>query len=201
MKPRTRRYHRTRQAILDAAIQIIHEDGPDALSMRELADRIDYSAAGLYEYFGSKEEIILAVCQEGHQRLAAYMLEVDREVPANDYLYGIGKAYVRFALENPDHFLLMFSYPEAAGAPENDEMHQENDSSYNILLQGIGRGISEGVFPERPGFGLDELGYAAWTMVHGIAMLRVTALREYPLDLDAVDDQVIHNFLRGLMTA
>ncbi|MEZ4770675.1 MAG: TetR/AcrR family transcriptional regulator [Caldilineales bacterium] len=201
MKPRTRRYQRTRQAILDAATEIIHEDGPDALSMRELADRIDYSAAGLYEYFGSKEEIVLAVCEEGHRRLAAYMLAVDRTLSAGDYLYGIGKAYIRFALENPDHFLLMFRYPETAGDPETVEPHQNMDSSYAILLQGIERGIDEGVFLVRQGFGLNEMGYAAWTLVHGIAMLRVTALREYPQDLDAVDDQTLHNFLRGLRAA
>ena len=59
--PRTKRHLRTKQAILDAARQIIAEEGPAALSMRALADRIDYSAAGLYEYFGSKEEIIAAV--------------------------------------------------------------------------------------------------------------------------------------------
>ena len=51
-------YARTQQAILDAARAIIHEQGPDKLSMRAIADRIDYSPAGLYEYYGSKEEII-----------------------------------------------------------------------------------------------------------------------------------------------
>ena len=50
---RRKRHIRTKQAILDAALEIISEDGPNALSMRNLADRIDYSAAGIYEYFAS----------------------------------------------------------------------------------------------------------------------------------------------------
>lgn len=196
--PRTRRHVRTRQAILDAALSIVHEEGPDGLSMRTLADRIDYSPAGLYEYFGSKEEIITEVCDEGHRRLADYMLEVASSLPAADYLGGIGLAYIRFALENPDHFLLMFSSPQMAGDATVDALPKESESSYGILLQGIQRGIDEGAFRARPGFGLSEMGYAAWTLVHGIAMLRVTALRGYPLNLDAADHQALLNFIRGL---
>ncbi|HRX02738.1 MAG: TetR/AcrR family transcriptional regulator [Anaerolineae bacterium] len=199
--PRTRRHIRTRQAILDAALSIVHEDGPDGLSMRTLADRIDYSPAGLYEYFGSKEEIIAEVCDEGHRRLAAYMLEVESSLSSTDYLYGIGLAYIRFALENPDHFLLMFSSPQMAGDAPEDALPQDSESSYGILLHGIERGIDAGAFHVRPGFGLSEMGYAAWTLVHGMAMLRVTALRDVPLDLDAADHQALLNFMRGLQAA
>jgi AcrR family transcriptional regulator len=77
MQPRERRFQRTRQAILDAALAIIREEGPAALNMRALAERSDYSAAGLYEYFGGKDEIIAAVCQEGHDRLASHMRRGD----------------------------------------------------------------------------------------------------------------------------
>jgi AcrR family transcriptional regulator len=52
LTPRQRRHLRTKDAILDAARQIIAEEGADNLSMRGIAERIDYSAAGLYEYFG-----------------------------------------------------------------------------------------------------------------------------------------------------
>ncbi len=104
-----RRHVRTKQAILDAALEIVIQNGPAALSMRSLAERIDYSPAGLYEYFSSKEEIISAVCDEGQRML-----------------------------------------------------------------------------------------YAAWTLVHGIAMLRITALRPYPIDLATFDDEALRNFMRGL---
>ena len=58
--PRERRYARTRQEILDAAMELVQEKGPDKLSMRELARRVDYSPAGLYEYYENKDEIIVA---------------------------------------------------------------------------------------------------------------------------------------------
>ena len=200
---RTKRHLRTKQAILDAAREIIAEEGPAALSMRALADRIDYSAAGLYEYFGSKEEIIAAVCDEGHRYLFEAMSQADPALPPVDYLYAIGQGYIRFALEHPDYFLLMFTVgqpPDAADIPPEvmQQMMLGQGTAYGLLLQAIQRGIDLGAFPVRPGFGLDQMGYAAWSLVHGIAMLRITALRPYPIDLAAFDDEALRNFMRGL---
>ncbi len=203
---RQRRHVRTKQAILDAALEIVVQDGPAALSMRSLAERIDYSPAGLYEYFASKEEIIGAVCDEGQRRLFEAMAQVDASLPPVEHLYGIGKAYVHFALDYPDYFLLIFTaapptaMADAAGGEVEALLRQEG-SAYGILLHAIQRGIDEGVFFTRPGFGLDEMAYAAWTLVHGIAMLRITALRPYPVDLEAMDDQALANFMRGLRAA
>jgi AcrR family transcriptional regulator len=202
MQPRARRFQRTKQAILDAALEIIREEGPGALNMRALAERSDYSAAGLYEYFGSKDEIIAKVCQQGHERLANHMLLADSGLPVVDYLYEIGLGYIRFALENPDHFLLMFTVvpPSPPGDFSPEELLVE-DSSFHILLGAIRRGIEEGAFITRPGFGLMEMAYAAWAIVHGIAMLRLTSLRGYPMDFEAVDRAVLRNFARGLQSA
>ncbi len=200
-QPRERRFQRTKQAILDAALEIIREEGPGALNMRALAERSDYSAAGLYEYFGSKDEIIVAVCQQGHERLASHMRLADPSLPVVDYLNEIGIGYIRFALENPDHFLLMFTAvpPSQEGDFSPEELLQ-GDSSFHILLGAIRRGIVEGVFPGRPGFGLMEMAYAAWATVHGVAMLRVTLLRDYPMDFEMADRETLRNFARGLQS-
>jgi AcrR family transcriptional regulator len=196
---RDRRFRRNKQAILDAALEIIREAGPAALSMRALGERSDYSAAGLYEYFGGKDEIIAAVCEQGYDRLTAHMRRADPGLPAADYLVEIGAGYIRFALENPDYFLLMFTVtpPRPTGAISPAEILQ-GDSSFHILLRAIHRGIGEGVFRARPGFGLMEMAYAAWGIVHGLAMLRVTSLRGYPMDFDAADHEALLSFARGL---
>lgn len=202
MQPRERRFQRTRQAILDAALEIIREDGPGALNMRALAARSDYSAAGLYEYFGGKDEIIAEVCQQGHERLASHMRRADASLPIVDYLYEIGIGYIRFALENPDHFLLMFTaIPPGPTGDFSPEKLLEGDSSFHILLDAIRRGIKEGVFITRPGFELMEMAYTAWATVHGIAMLRLTSLRGYPMDFEAADREALRNFARGLQSA
>ena len=202
MPPRERRFQRTKQAILDAALEIIREEGPGALNMRALAERSDYSAAGLYEYFGGKDEILAEVCQQGHEWLASHMRRADASLPVVDYLYEIGIGYIRFALENPDHFLLMFTVvPPGPVGDFSPEKLLEGDSSFHILLGAIRRGIEEGVFRTRPGFGLMEMAYTAWATVHGIAMLRVASLRGYPMDFEAADREALRNFARGLQNA
>src|SRR4051794_6555692 len=120
LKPSERRYQRTHEAILEAARQIIHEEGISALSMRAIAQRIDYSAAGLYEYFASKEEIIETICRQGHRRLKDGMLRVNPNLPIREYLRDTGLAYIEFAVQNPDFFLLMFT--KAPPLPPSGEM-------------------------------------------------------------------------------
>ncbi len=197
---RERRRERTRQSILDAALAIVSEEGPKALSMRALAERIDYSPAGLYEYFGSKEEIIGALCEQGHQQLYATMDEVDHKLDLKAYMVGIGLAYVRFAQENAAHFLLMFGTPPPdVQTPEAGLL--EEGSAFRILVAGIQRGIAEGVFMARPDFAWLEMAYAAWATVHGLALLRITTLKGTPYDFDVADRQTLDNFYRGLLAA
>jgi len=196
-KPHEKRKQRTRQAILDAARQIITEKGPGELSMRSLAERIDYSPAGLYEYFDSKEAIIQEVSQEGHQQLTHAIRAVDSDLPPDEYLREIGQAYIRFAVLNPDYYLLMFTITP----PETliQGMLKEN-SSYPILLQAIQKGLEAGVFKPRAGFGLQEMAYAAWALVHGISMLRITYLRDFPIPFDTADREALSAFGLGLQT-
>src|SRR3954451_1511487 len=105
--PRERRYQRTQQAILNAARSLLSEGGAEKLSIRAIADRIDYSPAALYEYYGSKEEIIGALCWEGHRTLKRCMEQVPLSLAPDEYLLEIGMAYIQFALQNPDYFLLI----------------------------------------------------------------------------------------------
>jgi hypothetical protein len=97
---------------------------------------------------------------------------------------------------------LMFTVAPAGPAGDfSPETLLEGDSSFHILLRAIRRGIDEGVFRARPGFALMEMAYAAWGIVHGFAMLRVTSLRGFPMDFDAADREALRSFVRGLQVA
>lgn len=205
LSPRERRYLRTQQAILQAARAIIAEEGADKLSMRAIADRIDYSPAGLYEYYGSKEEIVREVSLQGHRTLKRYLAAVDQQVPEDQYLVDLGMAYVRFALQNPDYFLLMFSQAtavDATAAPEEDCIEDtgimSNDSAFTILVQGVQRAQAAGVIRYLPGLTLLDTAYAFWAVAHGAAMLRVSHLRALDADFDTADRRMFEAFARGL---
>lgn len=203
LTPRERRHQRTQDAILDAARDIIMHKGPDKLSMRALARRIDYSPAGLYEYFGSKEEIITAVCARGHLRLRDEMARVDTSLPPREYLVEIGLAYVRFAVQNPDYFLLMFTHTtsDLDGSTQESDLAQmtTDDSSFPILVTAVERFANAGLVTLRDDYGVLDIAYSAWAMVHGLAMLRVTFLRDTGIvNFETADRETLRAFGRGL---
>ena len=202
--PRKRRHEKTRQAILDAARKIIASQGTEALSMRAIAQHIDYSPAGLYEYFDSKEEIVGAVCEQGHRRLTEFMLRADPDLPPDELLLQLGLAYIDFAVRNPDFFLLMFTSQSTGVAPgssqqEMTEGMQKEGSSFPLLLRAIQRGVDERVFKPKPGYGVFEMAFTAWAMVHGIAMLRIGNLRHFPGDFSAMEHEALRRIGAGLM--
>ena len=112
LTPRERRHQKTKRAILQAAQDIIAEKGADGLSLREIAQRIDYSPAGLYEYFNSKDDIIEAVCIAEFEQLSAYLNQVSTELSPIERIVQLGHAYLDFAKNSPEHFLFIFTTGE-----------------------------------------------------------------------------------------
>lgn len=197
LTPRERRAQRTRDAILEAARGIISRKGVEALSIRSIADAIDYSPAGLYEYFGSKEEIILAVVEQGFARFTRALEAVDPKLPAREYVRAVGLAYIDFAVDHPEFFVLMFTTAPLADLfdevkqPPQDQAHAAEslkaEPSFAVLYHAIERCVTEGLFPVRPGYGVFEMALTAWSHVHGVAMLRVTNFRHIPADFRAIE--------------
>ena len=129
--------------------------------------------------------------------LRDHLLLIDQGSSPAEYLRTLGLAYIEFALSNPDYYQLMFTHPPI---PVQAERMVSESSSYPVLLHAIQRGIEAGVFKPREGFGLQEMAYAAWAMVHGIAMLRITYLKGFPIPFESVDRESLSAFGRGLQT-
>jgi len=196
-KPSTRdiRRQQLRQSILDAARRIISQGGVGSLNMRAIASEINYSPAAIYEYFDGKQEIVETVCYQGYRRLAQYMQQVDESLPPSEHLTQLGLAYLRFALENPEFYLVMFT------TVPSDEAAQEiraEGSTFDTLLQAIQRGVDEGVFKTRKGFNARNMAYASWAHVHGIAMLLITFLSKPEILSELANRETIEAFFRGL---
>ncbi len=193
LTPRERRYQKTHQAILQAALDVLSEKGVEGLSLRAVAQRIDYSPAGLYEYFKSKDELITAVCQEGFERLGDYLNQVPADLPPAERLTHLGLAYLKFARHNRAHFLLI-STTISPSQIAPDQMSAETPF-YN-LLQMAQAVIDTGQIDLPPGYGVTELAYVWWSLVHGMAMLELTPYHSAPFDLAAVQGWAIENFWR-----
>ncbi len=188
---RERRQARTRDAIVQAAEAIIETQGPNALNMRDVAERIDYSASNLYEYFSSKDELLAVVVKEALANLIMHVRHISTDLSARERLQSYGHTYLEFARTHPELYLLIFGRKAThAKFPE--------ETPYDLLRQIVQEGIAEGNFMTRPNFGLEEMTFGCWSLVHGIAMLRLT-MHNVPWKTYVVsDDQILSCFVDGI---
>ena len=101
---------RTREAILAAARDLFVTEGYRNVSMRKIAERIEYSAAAIYSYFPSKDDIFFALAEEGFRLLFSYGAPPRPVNPADpaDTLRQMFLRYYEFSKEHPEYFALMF---------------------------------------------------------------------------------------------
>lgn len=98
----------TRQAILTTSRKIVQEQSWNALTIRKVAELIEYSPSMIYEYFGSKEEILLALLREGAVELAEAMQKACLETSdEQERLFQVGEAFWQFAKQSPDLYQVM----------------------------------------------------------------------------------------------
>lgn len=104
-----RQKEETRQAILDAALQIVRQEGWAALSMRKIADVIEYTAPTIYEYFANKEAILFELTRQGYIHLGVKVKAArDSKANAEEQLEAMWLAYWDFAFEETHFYQLMY---------------------------------------------------------------------------------------------
>ncbi|WP_055600243.1 TetR/AcrR family transcriptional regulator [Streptomyces aureus] len=146
-----------RQAVLDAALDVIAAEGPGALSLRDLARRAGVSHAAPAHHFKDRTGLLTALATEGYGLLA-------EALAAAPELRERGVRYVRFAVEHPAHFQVMFQ-PELLRADDPDLLAAKERASAE-LRAGVA-GLTE--VPDAR-----TAGIAAWSLAHGFATLLLT---------------------------
>jgi AcrR family transcriptional regulator len=101
-----------RRAILDAARDLFVTEGYQNVSIRKIAERIEYSPAAIYSYFASKDDIFFALAEEGFRLLSDSAQSDDLDGPETveplDRIRTIFWRLYRFSRDHPEHFALMF---------------------------------------------------------------------------------------------
>ena len=196
LTPRQRRRQKTKKAILKTAQELVAEKGPEGLSIREIARRIDYSPAGLYEYYDSKDEIIAAICEVGMEGLSAAFAEISPNLSLSQQLVEMSLAYVNFAVHNPEQFLLIFnSLPSKRTSLEEPVFES---SPYAVLLQTVEAAIETGEINAIGDYAAEGIAFNLWALMHGRAMLQLTFLRNFQADFETAHRWAIELFIKGL---
>jgi AcrR family transcriptional regulator len=196
---REREREEVRKKILDAARELFAAEGYERVTMRRVAEAIEYSPTTIYVHFEDKDNLVGALCEADFGRLLAAMQGVAPPADPIEEIRQLGQAYASFGLRFPNHYRFLFMTPMAK--LESVQADNAGALAFGRLLDAVRRAQAAGCF--RP---IDTLTAAQvlWTTIHGAVALLITVPGEcWPHGRAASDlvDQVIENTLRGLAAA
>lgn len=156
-------------SLISAAIALMQEKGPNAFSLREVAKKAGVSHGAPYRHFKDKAALLSAIAQSGFRALTTRLVEIEAAY-SNDprqQMIESGVAYVELAVENPEITQLMFG---GYISPEECSQTLADDSTdaFSSLVKIIENGRQVGIYRQEEA---RTLALAAWSMVHGLAML------------------------------
>ena len=130
-----RGYHHgnLRQALVEAALDLIAEKGPTGFTMAEAAKRADVSAAAPYRHFTGRDELIAEIATQGYDLFAdvlAYAYDDGRPSPLAAF-EAVGRAYLAFARKYPGHYMAMFESGVSPG--QTPELARAADRAKRVL--------------------------------------------------------------------
>ncbi|MEO5892962.1 MAG: TetR/AcrR family transcriptional regulator [Ferruginibacter sp.] len=181
----------TRINILDAAFQIVKEEGWQALSMRKIADVIEYTAPIIYEYFANKEAILQELNKKGYLILSA-----DIEAAKNEHrlpekqLEAMWLAYWNFAFAQKELYQLMF------GVEMNCCVMKQEYPEVQAPAKLIGEVIQQVMNIEDPeDDALCMKYYTFWSVVHGLISINIVRKGV----TDDINQQILRDAIKGII--
>ncbi len=162
-----------KQKVLGAAEELFAENGVENVSMRKIAEKIEYSPTTIYRLFESKEDLMQHLIEDGYVRVYQRYQEIIDARPVSPFesLSQIIRTYVEFALENPQHYELWFSTSELTLIDE--VLHMRHGEAvykvYGTWLEKIEEAKAAGQMIPAETLALFQL---IWGSVHGLIALR-----------------------------
>lgn len=157
-----------RDRAVDAAIRMFADRGYEGLSMRALAGELGVSAMTPYRYFANKDDLYAAVRTEAFRRFADRQQQAAGDPRPREELRALGGAYVRFAVDEPQAYRIMFEL-EQAPTDAYPELEAEQKRALSYLLAAVTRAIDAGVMAGDP---LTQA-HLLWAQVHGLVSLHL----------------------------
>jgi AcrR family transcriptional regulator len=171
---REREREEIRARILDAARELFISEGYDAVTMRKIAQRIEYTPTAIYFHFKDKAALLRELCGVVFLALLKKLLGLAKVNDLLEKLQRLGQAYIEFALEHPNHYRLMFMTPMPPVPPEDQVLQHGNpdQDAYAFLLAHVKLALEAGCFRAE----LTDAHLIAqilWSGTHGIASLEI----------------------------
>lgn len=184
------------RAILDAARELFVAEGYQNVSIRKIAEKIEYSPAAIYGYFPSKDDIFLALAEEGFRLLFACDEPASHTIASVDSIREGFLRFYRFSKTHPEYFALMFVDRSVPRISRDWERFGFVRDMRQTMAAGIQHVIDAGEFP--PGTNGESVFRILMAAVHGVAVLRLCERLAPGEDADALARDTLEAALAGL---
>ena len=170
-KARQKRF--LRQEILDAASDLFVNEGFEHVSMRRIAERIEYSPTTIYLYFKDKAELLDQICHETFARLVQHLNRIleQPDDPLERLRRGL-MAYIQFGLENPQHYRVVFMMPHPEGFDRLKYLQPDSPGmqAFDFLRRCVFDCVSAGKFRSTD---VELVAQTLWCGIHGVTSLLI----------------------------
>lgn len=159
----------TKSRILEGARDLFLEEGADAVTMRVVAGRVGLTAMAIYRHFENRDELFRAVVAKGHALFLQYLqCSLSCDTPGERLLES-GRAYLRFALENPRDYAVIFMEPRDPSTSEEPGSPLWQDAAtFRFLVERIEECTRAGVIHVDDA---EDAALTVWAQVHGLVSL------------------------------
>ena len=201
---REREKSETRDKILDAARELFVTEGYEGVSMRRVAEKIEYSPTAIYVYFADKQELFHELCQQDYARLAEVFQSSAMSSDPIERVKQIGRTYTEFGVRYPNHYKFMFMTPHPPHEPDEEDrevMGNPEVDAYAFLKWAVQRAIDAGRFREELQ-DAELISQTLWAAVHGVIALNIAKCSDPWVDwrpLQQRAEMMLDVTLRGLM--
>src|SRR5215470_8508251 len=174
---KTRHKESVRQEVLDAARDLFVSEGYDSVSIRKIAERIEYAPGTIYLYFHDKAEILDTLCRQTFEKLRARLdaIQKDPGDPVDALRRGL-RTYIQFGLDNPNQYIVTFVLAKQSPSQHKPDAASPAMSCFDCL-RGTVRKCIEGGYVN--GGDVEDTAQAIWTAIHGVTALLVSKC-EFP---------------------
>ena len=185
-----------RAALLAEAAAMIDEGGTSSVTMRAIGRRLGVSRSAPYRHFADKSALLVAVAAAGFDRLRDRLEAVAAGAPGAgiERLRQVGAEYVRFALENPGHYRLMYG-KEAVTREDRPELREAANALFDELVRIVRTHQRNGTIKRQDPH---LQAYVAWGAVHGLASLLIEGQILSAVDVDGLIRQTTSTLLDGM---
>jgi AcrR family transcriptional regulator len=199
---REREREEVRTRILDAARELFASEGVDSVTMRRIADRIEYSPTAIYFHFRDKEALLAELCDCDFREFAHGFTLIAQIPDPVERLRAAGYAYVQFGLNHPSHYRLMFMTPKETKGNLESKGNPEEDAY--AFLQGIVRDLLAAGRLREELDDVDLVSQVIWAGIHGVVALEIAKCKDEWVAWRPIEDRTkatIDMIANGLLKA